>query len=32
MDTILLYLVLLVMVIVAGEVLYLSFARIAGFH
>jgi len=32
MDTFLMCLVLLAMVIVAGEVLYLSFARIAGFH
>ncbi len=30
MDTILLYLVLLTMVIVAGEVLCLSFVRVAG--
>lgn len=32
MDTILLYLVLLTMMIVAGEVLYLSFLRVAGLH
>ncbi len=30
MDTILMYLVLLTMVIVAGEVLFLSFVRIVG--
>jgi hypothetical protein len=32
MDTILMYLVLLAMMIVAGEVLFLSFIRIAGSH
>jgi hypothetical protein len=32
MDTILMYLVLLAMMIVAGEVLFLSFIRIVGSH